>query len=206
MNKNKVLKYCSAIILLVMFISLLLLINNGYMTNFDNYIYRIVFKLYSPFSTTFFKIITFFGSTLFIVLLVILLLIVWKKSRGGLKLGIVVIVSTLVNNLVKVIIRRPRPQVLRLVEENTFSFPSGHTMAVTTVVGFLIYYIWNYKKELSKNKKIIYTTLLVLYDLLVIISRVYLGAHFASDVIGGVICSIIVLIVTIPIVEKLLKK
>lgn len=206
MNKNKILKYSLLIILLCIFISLLLLINNGYMTKFDNYVYRIIFKLYSPFSTSFFKIITFFGSTLFIVLLVILLLIVWKKSRGGLKLGIVVVVSTIVNNLVKVIIRRPRPQVLRLVEENTFSFPSGHTMAVTTVVGFLIYYIWSYKKELSKNKKIIYTSLLVLYDLLVIISRVYLGAHFASDVIGGVICSIIVLVITIPIVEKHIKK
>ena len=79
-------------------------------------------------------------------------------------------------------------------------------MAVTTLVGFIIYYIWAYKKDLDKKYKVLFTVLLVIYDILVMISRIYLGAHFASDVIGGVICSSIVLIITIHIMNKYLKK
>ncbi len=206
MKKKKFIRYASLLILTCLFILLLLSINNGYIAKFDNLVYKYIFMLYGSLSTKIFKAITFFGSTLFVVLLVILLFIVWKKNRGGLRLGIVLIVSTIANNLIKVIIRRPRPQVLRLVEENTYSFPSGHTMAVTTLVGFIIYYIWAYKKDLDKKYKILFTVLLLIYDILVMISRIYLGAHFASDVIGGVISSSIVLIITIHIMNKYLKK
>ena len=86
---------------------------------------------------------------------------------------------------------------MRLIEEQGYSFPSGHSMVSTAFYGLLIYLI--YKNV--KNKYIKYTLCTILSILILIIglSRIYLGVHYVSDVIGGVCFSIAYLIIFINV-------
>ena len=127
------------IILSILFIFLTLLIKMDLVSEFDNFIYNL-FTINDT-NTLIFKSITFLGSTLFVILLCIFFFILFKilkKKQGYILVG-VVIISTIFNNIIKLLIRRERPLVLKLVIEKTFSFPSGHTMASVSLYGILIY-------------------------------------------------------------------
>ena len=91
-----------------------------------------------------------------------------------------------------------------MVEESSFSFPSGHAMASMAFYGLIIYFIdKNMKNE--KLKKIISISLSILI-FLIGISRIYLGVHYASDVIAGFAISIVYLILYITYILKLFNK
>ena len=87
---------------------------------------------------------------------------------------------------------RVRPVGIALIEQGGYSFPSGHSMMAFAFYGFIIYLI--NKSNMAKKKKIVITTLLSILILLIGVSRIYLGVHFASDVLGGFILSLIHLI------------
>ena len=85
--------------------------------------------------------------------------------------------------MLKYFFSRERPGFPHLVEESGYSFPSGHTMAATTFSFLMIYFIW--ESKLSKTKKVLLTLLFLSYVVIIGLSRIYLGVHFTSDVIGG---------------------
>lgn len=168
---------------------------------FDNYIYNLVIR--NDLLTSIFKFITNFGSTLYIICICIILLFTYKPKNNLFLLYGVIIISTIINNVIKLIFRRARPLLmatLNLVQENTYSFPSGHAMASTTFYGFLIYLLW--KSKQTKKIKIIGTILLSLLIIGICFSRIYLGAHYPSDVLIGSMCSIILLYIFIRVIEK----
>ena len=99
---------------------------------------------------------------------------------------------------------RERPLVRKLVEETSFSFPSGHTTAAVSLYGIILFFI--IKSNLAKNKKIIYSTGLIMLIFFIGVSRIYLGAHFASDVIGATVISIAFLILYTAIIERFILK
>ena len=190
-------------VLLVLFILLVVLIKTGNIVNFDNKIYSLVTSNMNDTLTSIYKVFTLLGSTGFIIGLCALFLAIFmilKKNKYGYTITGVLVISTLVNNVVKWIIRRNRPEVLKLVVEKTFSFPSGHTMAAVSMYGFLIYLI--NKSNINKTYKIIISIILGIIPIMVAISRVYLGAHFASDVIGAAIMSTMLLLVETYYIDK----
>ncbi len=97
------------------------------------------------------------------------------------------------NNILKIIIRRPRPNVLRLVKERNFSYPSGHAMISLL---FYITVIVLINKSNIKHKKLI-NVILVVIIILIGISRVYLGVHYITDILGGYLISASILILTL---------
>lgn len=101
----------------------------------------------------------------------------------------------------KNIYQRPRPEILHLVEEKGFSFPSGHSLAVTLMVGSLIV-IFSQRIKNQLWKRII-QILLGFYLLSVLVSRVYLGVHYPSDVLASLCVGLGVLFIEFPFYDKL---
>lgn len=192
--KNRV-KYIILGILVILFFGLLIGVLNGYLVNFDNAIYKMVTIFKNEGMTKFYKFITFFGSTKFIIGLCVFFLVIFWKNKKGFKIAGCLIGSTILNNVIKLIVRRERPLSLMMVEETTFSFPSGHTMASVSMYGLLIYFV--YKSNMNKGLKMLLITLLSLLTIGIALSRIYLGAHYASDVIAAIIVSSIWLIIFI---------
>ena len=189
--------------LCTIFILLTVLVKLNLITGFDTFMYEIITFNISDIFTTLYGVITFLGSTAFIIFLCAFFLIIFtliKKRNIGLVISAVLIISTLVNNVLKLILQRPRPEVLAFVEEHSYSFPSGHTMAAVSMYGILFYIIL--KSNMNKKIKIVLNIILTLIPILVAISRVYLGAHFISDVIGAYLVSSILLLIETFYIEK----
>ena len=165
----------------------------------DNSIYSYLIRNRNEALNTFFIILTEFGGVFAIVILTALLLIFLKKEHKIMVLANVIII-TILNQVLKIIFARPRPEIMRLIEENGYSFPSGHSMVSTAFYGLLIYLI--YKNVKNKYVKWIGIIFLILLILGICISRIYLGVHYASDVIGGFCFSIAYIIVFINIIKK----
>lgn len=133
--------------------------------------------------TEIFKIITNLGS-FWGILIVIFLVFLVNRKVSYICLG-ASIIQTSLNRVIKAIVRRPRPNVDVFIRESNFSFPSGHAMAITCLYGLLIYYL--YKSEIRYRKLLIVICVLII--VLVSLSRVYLGVHYFSDIIGGILLS-----------------
>lgn len=100
-------------------------------------------------------------------------------------LGLVV----LINQILKFIIQRPRPDGFRLATASGFSFPSGHSMAAMAFFGLLAWLVWRYEKD--RRQRTLLVTAFALIIVMIGVSRIYLGVHYASDVIGGFCLSVI---------------
>jgi undecaprenyl-diphosphatase len=105
------------------------------------------------------------------------------------------------NILLKNIIQRPRPDGFRLVAESGYSFPSGHSMISMAFFGLVIWMVWHYHKD--DVMRYVWCAVFGLIIALVGISRIYLGVHYASDVIAGFCVSIIWLVFYTKIIAPL---
>ena len=134
-----------------------------------------------------------------ILLTVIFYLKKWKSESllvaGNLSLAGILIVS------LKHLYQRPRPEILHLVEEEGFSFPSGHSLAVTLLIGSLIIIVGQRVKD--RTVRLILQILLGIYLVSVIISRVYLGVHYPSDVLASLCLGLGLLFIEFPFYDKL---
>jgi undecaprenyl-diphosphatase len=102
-----------------------------------------------------------------------LVLVCWLSAFFG---------GVLVNRLLKLLIHRSRP--MRVVHESTFSFPSGHAMAATIGYGMLAYVMATYWRPPRIKRRFLFLAASII-ALAVGVSRIYLGVHFPTDVIGG---------------------
>ena len=122
------------------------------------------------------------------------------KMESYLMLGNLTLAGILIVTF-KNIYQRPRPEILHLVEEKGFSFPSGHSLAVTIMVGTLIVILSQRIKNTVWRK--IVQILLSLYIFSVLVSRIYLGVHYPSDVITSLCVGLGVLFMEFPFYDKL---
>lgn len=186
--KNKILK----IILFVSFIVLGILIKKNLTYDFDLLIYNLIIYFKSDILTNIFKIITWMGSTPFILYLNIIVLIIILKTKNEdlFLIPFNSLLSIIFNNIFKFLFKRPRPNILVLIHESGYSYPSGHTMISILFYGTLIMLI---NQSNLKYKNIIKFILMVII-LLICISRVYLGVHYITDIIGGCFLALSIMI------------
>ena len=136
------------------------------------------------------------------ITLTIVLLVLIKNKKIGISIFSNLVIVTILNQLLKAILQRPRPTEYRIVEETGYSFPSGHSMVSMAFYGYLIYLIYKY----VKNKYIKWISIVLLSILVcsIGISRIYLGVHYTSDVLGGFLISMSYLVIYISAVNKFL--
>lgn len=201
---RKNLKWIICLITLILFIAIIRSIYKESIMNFDNFYYEHISKLISEQMTFFVKMITNLGSAFSLVSLTILILLISKEKKYGILVGINLITIFVINTILKFIFARPRPLDINLIEELGYSFPSAHAMISTAFYGFIIYLIWQTK--ISKRRKWISSILLSILIVLIGITRIYLGVHYASDVFAGMLISISYLVLFTSIASKYLYK
>ncbi len=133
--------------------------------------------------TPFMKALTWAGSSVALLGVGVLLLVFLKDKKLAALMPLNLVFVVLLNQLLKFIVQRPRPEGYRLIAESGYSFPSGHAMVSAAFYGLLIYFV--YKKIQSPALKWALTALLALLITAIGFSRIYLGVHYASDVVAG---------------------
>ena len=167
--------------------------------------YDIVSKLFKfNVSTPIAKFITNFGGAIFVISLTTILFFVIKDKKIGISIITNLGIVTILNQIIKFIMQRPRPTEFRIIEETGYSFPSGHSMVSLAFYGYLIYLIYKY----VENKYAKWCLICLLSCLIISIgtSRIYLGVHYTSDVLGGFLISISYLVIYISAVNKFLTE
>lgn len=171
----------------------------------DGIIYNFIYKnIISDGMTPFIKFITWFGGTIGIIVIALISIFIIKDKKTNISLAICLILGVIINNVIKLILARARPDINPLMIENTYSFPSGHSMMSIILYGYLIYLLYNNFK--GKKYRWLLISVLSILILCIGFSRIYLGVHYVSDVIGGFVLGIAYLILYIDISKKIIKK
>lgn len=175
---------------IIPFISIVLLGFFGWeeVTTTDYQISQYFYKLHAPMLNTIMTVITHIGDLVVqtaVTILVVLMLFAVRKWRTALWYGLTVLIGAgILNGAIKEFYGRARPsQIQPLVEIGGYSFPSGHSMGSVIVYGGILFLIL--RRLRSPELKTFVSLLVFLMILGIGFSRVYLGVHFPTDVIGG---------------------
>lgn len=207
MKKTINIKIISLILLLILLIIISINVHNKGILNIDVSAYNlIVEKLRNPTLTTIMKSITTLGNphNVIIICLVTSTIIFIQNKPLSLIVPLNLVITTCLNQFIKLIIKRPRPTGYRLINIGGYSFPSGHAMISVAFYGLYIYII--NKTIKNKTLRIILDIVLLLIILLIGISRIYLGVHYLSDILAGYITSTIYLLIITKILNKYVLK
>jgi undecaprenyl-diphosphatase len=143
--------------------------------------------LSSPVLDTLMQTLTDLGSLivigpLLVVLLVGLSLTGWRHE--GLFLAVAIAGSVVLNEAAKQLFKRPRPQLDWAQPLPDFSFPSGHTMNSLVFYGAIAVIVWTIRGRPAGLTAIVVAVVLAM---LIGVSRIYLGYHYLTDVLGGLL-------------------
>lgn len=155
--------------------------------HFDSFIIGAVQGMESPGLTSIMIFFTTIGSTKIVILICLLIFIYLFKvlrHRGELILFTAVAAGTpLLNFILKEIFHRARPDLHRLIEIGGYSFPSGHAMNAFSVYGILAFLLWRHIPDRLGRGMLIFFSIMMIF--MIGVSRIYLGVHYPSDIIGG---------------------
>lgn len=137
-----------------------------------------------------FKTLTFFGSPAVALLFSAILAVFFFYKREwvtSLWITFTILGGDAIAFIVKEVVRRPRP--LGIIGGDTgFSFPSGHVFGTTILIFFVIYIIGPRIK--SYENRILLTSIMWLWLIIILISRICLRSHYPSDVLGSILLAI----------------
>lgn len=164
-----------------------LFVQDNEIRNFDKMIAAWIQHWETPDLTAVMKFFTTIGEGLPLILVIITAMVVLYTVLGHRRelvfLAGVMLGSTVLNWTLKTLFHRARPVIHRIIEAEGYSFPSGHSMAAFSFYGVLAFLIWRHvPTPLGRSLIIILSSLFILA---IGISRIYLGVHYPSDIIGG---------------------
>ena len=139
-----------------------------------------------------FNAVTQLGSPVVFVVVVVVAIYLWRKNKRlllwswiGANLG-----GTIVEYVLKNTIHRSRPQyAAAFLNGHSYSFPSGHTMGSTVCYLLLAYFIAGYGSVSNRARAIAFIVAMAVI-VAVAVSRLYLGVHYPSDVLGGFLAGV----------------
>lgn len=168
---------------------------------FDKHITAQLLRLPSFFKP-YFAAVTWVGSPFITMSLTSVAAVVAALLQNGslFLLCVAVAGAILASNVLKISVRRPRPETpySKAMPFKTFSFPSGHAFSSLLVYGIACLIIADF---ISLTAAVMLFILLAVLIISIGLSRVYLGAHYASDVAGGWVLSILTLVVLLPLIR-----
>lgn len=175
---------------LALFLSLLADVLSSETMRIDIWAYWLfVEKLRHPWLT---PVMTGFSALGDAVVLIVLLLVIAAFAPGrrpGWCCAVNLVLSSLLNVGVKMLVQRPRPMGFRLIEETGFSFPSGHSMMAMAFFGLIVWLVWHYERD--RSRRLLLSGAFAIVIAMIGVSRIYLGVHYASDVLGGFAAALI---------------
>lgn len=170
----------------------------------DQTVTQWVASVFGQSARPFFEFMTLLGDPITITLISVgLLASAFYTSSVRLALtGIAIPATVIIGALLKLAFERARPmtEYAMNMKLKTFSFPSGHSSGSTIAFGILAYLAF---MKLPAPYNVIIGSLLCMIPLFVGISRVYLGAHFPSDVIAGWLLGLVALVFVVFVIRPL---
>lgn len=162
-------------------------VGNESIVHFDTAVIGFVQGLEAPWLTSIMKVFTWIGSGYVvapIALIGFIVLYFVLRYRHQAFLLIAVIAGTvLLNGALKIYFKRERPEIHRIMDANGFSFPSGHSMMAFALYAIIAYIAWrNVKTTTSRVVLVLFTAVMII---MIGTSRIYLGVHYPSDIVGG---------------------
>ncbi|WP_035346912.1 phosphatase PAP2 family protein [Halalkalibacter hemicellulosilyticus] len=184
---------------LVGFVLLTYCVVQGITASFDKRIMSSIRSAEHPIVTKGMVGLSFIGNTWPVVIIsLLLLLVIYKlyRKRDEVILFMVVSLGSIgLNLLLKYIFKRERPSIDPLIIETGYSYPSGHSMAALTLYGAITFLIWRHiPTSIGRACLVVVSTVMIIA---MGASRVYLGVHYPSDVVGAYLVSGTWLFVTI---------
>ncbi|WYP25623.1 phosphatase PAP2 family protein [Alkalihalobacillus sp. FSL W8-0930] len=204
MNHNKML-LCLSLISLSLFILLAFTYEHSFFQQFDVFIVEHVPNVRADWITSFMLFLAWLGGTKVIAALTLLLIVflaIWQRRWTAVLPPLLIMGGTAILNMtLKEWIGRARPEINFLIEQPGYSFPSGHTMAAVSFGGLCIYLIYHYvDRRIVRRLSIVIAFILFV---LMGISRMYLGVHFLTDILGGTLFSLTWIMLSITILNRI---
>lgn len=198
-------EYYFVAILLILFVILTMFVVSGNADIIDEKVFNSIILIKNKPLSVFLRIITTIGSTVGVIALlgVTAFIFIKKKIFSDFKYVIINVgLGVILMETIKNIVRRVRP-AWKWITQGGFSFPSGHTISALLLYGTLLLLV--YKKVNGKYRKplIIFFTIMIV---LIGFSRIYFGVHYLTDVIGGYILGLAILLVSNVFMNKEFSK
>ncbi len=190
------------IILLSLFVILTICVLLDLTGVIDYNVYNLLSTNEIEFITAFFNVVTSLASSEAIIIITLALIFLLNTNHERLFVIINTIISAGIIIVSKNIFLRERPLIGSELL-SSYSFPSGHSLIATTYYGFLIYLLK--RSKCKEEYKVIGMTMLTTLIVLICLSRLVLNVHYITDVIGGVILGLVILLVLIYFFEKTFK-
>jgi undecaprenyl-diphosphatase len=177
----------AAAIVTVLFGILASEVHEGETQHFDDAVRMTVYGVASPRATAVLHAITQLGSPLFLLPLTIVCALIFlhmRRIRGAILLTVTMVGVTLLNWMLKSFFQRPRPlPFFGLTTPASYSFPSGHALAAFCFYGALAALVT--ARLRSRLLRALVWAVAVVIIVAVGFSRLYLGVHYLSDIVGG---------------------
>lgn len=184
-------------ILLILFVVLTYEVLSWWTVSMDTSVYIWIMDKFSPELTPIFIAFTHIWGIYWIPIVTLIVASIFAFKKEYRKYTIMVvstpIIIYLLNTLVKNIIQRPRPDILRLISETWYSFPSWHTMNTVALYWLIILFSCYFIKNKSLKRTISLASLFIMAC--VATSRIYLWVHYFSDILWWILLSLIYLFV-----------
>lgn len=201
-NNSKRPVTCS-LLLITAFCALTVLVLGDKLAVFESKVYVGVIRPMSPFLTDIMISVSNFGSaTAIVVVCALLLALPVTRMRFGFPVAACASATAVLNAALKKIIARPRPDILQLVAETGYGFPSGHSMNNAALYVMLALITGRLVKSDKTRLPILLLSLVIPF--FIGISRIYLGVHNAADVLAGWMMGAVCALLTDAVWQKIL--
>lgn len=175
---------------------------------FDRSIIDAIQGLETPWLTPIMLAFTFIGSTKVVMLLtiVVTVLLLWKfgATIQAYYFFFTMIGTIILFQALKIVFKRPRPEFHRIAEVGGYSFPSGHAMMGFSLYALFTYLLWRHIRSTAGRFTLV--TFAIFMFGMIATSRIYLGVHYPSDILGGMFASALWITLTTLLFAQLQKR